>query len=152
MIVGLDHIEDVKRILTHPAVWDWISDDNTPEPGDYPFESIWAHCSVLMPNQHTVITLAPLNHWTVEFHTAIVPEGRGKQAIMAIRSMFEWVFTKTRNVKIITHVPETNLKAYAMARRLGLTLEGVNRGSWVKDGKIYDQALYGLMKGEWECH
>jgi len=42
-----------------------------------------------------------------------------------------------------------NLRSAAIPEKLGFTLEGRQRQHVIRDGKIYDFLIYGLLKNEW---
>ena len=88
-----------------------------------------------------------LNSTLAEFHTCIAPDYRGKVAIEIANKAKAFVFEETPIIKLITHVPVYNFPAYALAKKIGMEIIGINKQSIIKDGKIYDQYIFGLSKG-----
>lgn len=62
-----------------------------------------------------------------------------------------YIFFETKCEKITTSVPSYNHSAKRMAVSAGMSPEGRNRASFMKDGVIYDQDLFGFTKGEALC-
>lgn len=142
--------ELVEAIITHPAIYGVISDDGAPDQSE---------CSI--PNLNRIYALLvedggvggcylvwPQNSFTLEIHTCLLPNCRGKKAAKAARLVLDWVFSNTACEKLITQVPAFNRAALIYARRAGLKDEGVNRASFKKDGVMHDQYLLGITRAE----
>lgn len=143
----------VERILTDDAVFEMICDDGMTE--DFKAEFVSSYLKhpavfVLHPNEWTIFIFTPRNLVMYEAHTAIMREGRGKPAIQAGRNAIEWMFTETTCRKIISLVPGFNPMAGIFARWCKLKREGTIENSFLKDGQLYDQTIYGISKEEWE--
>lgn len=152
MLVGMLALERAKKIITDESVYPTISDDGCPEASEFDVTTFFGpFFLVLSPNEWTVFVLVPVNSFTYEVHTNILPEGRGKLAIEACDEALFWVFSETNILKLITHVPISNVPAYALARKAGFKREGVNEKSWLKNGVLHDQLVLGLSKGDWLC-
>lgn len=140
----------IKSIMTHPRVYPWISDDGSPDPDDfepviheafyYLVVEIGKPAAVFFYHQHNAITY--------EVHTCVLPEFYGSQAVEAAKGTLLWMIMNTSARKIITHVPENNVKAKQFAERCGLLHEGVNRASFLKHGVTYDQHVLGITRAE----
>ncbi|MGI9304107.1 MAG: GNAT family N-acetyltransferase [Gammaproteobacteria bacterium] len=78
----------------------------------------------------------------------MLPPWRGKEAVVAARVSLGWMFSTTPCMKVITHVPVYNRAADALAKRAGMVHEGTNRASFLRDGTIYDQDVYGVTAAE----
>lgn len=87
----------------------------------------------------------PVNSVTVEIHTIIDPCFWGR-SIEFTKQVIDWIFTETNVMKIITFIPEYNLKAKRLAEKSGMVLEGVVSNSFLKDGELKSQFLYGVSK------
>lgn len=148
--LGVDHRDYVNLVLSHPEVYEWISDDNSPAPGQTDFAAILSAegIYVLRPNPWTVFILHPWNSICYEVHTNVLPEGRGPMAVQACREGMSWMFHNTPCQKIVTQVPTFNRPALALARRAGMKPEGINSKSFLKNGHLYDQTILGISKQE----
>jgi RimJ/RimL family protein N-acetyltransferase len=150
----MSHYDMVYEILTDPSVFDWISDDGSRlSDMDLLVEAYLSNdrIYVLMPNDLSVFLAVPTNFVTYEIHTNILPEGRGKMAVLAANECTEWMFRNTPCMKLSTWVPENNRKAKMFALLCGMRVEGNSRLSFLKDGKLQDQFLMGLTREDWLC-
>ncbi len=87
----------------------------------------------------------PWNSICFEAHSLILPEFRGNGLIRYAKEVIKWMKGNTNCRKLITHVPTFNRRAYALAVRSGFSIEGTNKSSFLRDGKLYDQHLFGLI-------
>lgn len=142
--------EVIRSIMAHPRVYPWISDDGSPHPDDYEstiHESLY-FLLVEIDKPAAIFLYHPHNMITYEVHTCVLPGYYGKQAEEAAKGTLLWMIMNTSAKKIITHVPFNNIKAARFAERCGLSHEGVNRASFMKNGVIYDQYVLGITEAE----
>jgi len=132
----------IREIATHPEIYPYVSDDGSPPPEEY--EPVQSDEFYYLMFEGGFFLFHPLNYITVEVHTCILPEWRGR-SIKYARRAIAWMFRNTQYRKIVTHVPEYNRKALAYAQKAGMRIEGVNRKSFMKNGVIYDQYLLGVV-------
>ena len=143
-------MEVVRSILAHPAIWPHIHDDGAQEPNPVDAKALyWLLVSDEEPAG--VFLLHPHNLVCYEVHTCLLPRVWGEQAVHATQLCRAWMFEHTRCQKIVTNVPQKNLLALRFAKRCGMTQEGINRKSYLKDGELQDQYVLGLTKQEWIC-
>lgn len=69
---------------------------------------------------------------------------RGREMMGKI---FEW-FLKTELNKITAEVPVCYQIVLNFAKKMGFQMEGINRGSYKKNGKILDQWRLGILRDE----
>jgi RimJ/RimL family protein N-acetyltransferase len=148
----------VRRILTHPRIYDKISDDHSPAREDYrPIEhpSVWyVVARDVYPEGHDLLglwMLHPLNGICWEVHTALMPVAWGEKGLEAAHLLPDWIWENTPCRRIVTNVPSTNRLALHFALRAGMTIFGVNRASYLKDGKLCDQVCLGISPPEEEA-
>ena len=148
---GVDHV------WKHPEVFPDIADDYVTDPDKFDTEILLQNESIyVLGGFHnfaitSIFYYQPHNTIMYEVHSAVLPEYRGKQAIEFAKLSLDSMFTETACMKVITHVPEGNPAAYALARRVGMVKEGVNRASIMKNGKLIDQVFLGITKEEFQC-
>ena len=148
-LIQLTNLEDINRILLNEYIQDDISDDPTK---GHAIQSLQNHEWIgVVDDDHLqgLFLLVSQNSISIEIHTCLLPTLRGNKAIEAGKLILDLIFKKYE--KVISWVPENNRKAKLMALRLGFEIEGINRASFLKNGKLHDQFLVGLTKGEFLC-
>lgn len=152
MVIETCDMDLVRRIVTHPAIYPHISDDGSPAAGDYlPPEGPGIYYLTPISDDGEVAGVFILhahNSVTCEIHTCILPGHRGHSSVRYGREALRWMIDNTPHQKIITHVPAYNRVALALARRVGMVEEGVNRASFLKRGRLYNQTLLGITQEE----
>lgn len=149
-IKELTNLNKINEIMLNPFVQDDISDDFSKgiELSEIP-QNIQFMGVYLNSELHGFYMLVPQNSVTVEVHTCLLPSLRGKNAIQAGKIIIAYMFSNYR--KIVSYVPSGNKKAEIYALLLGFKIEGINRESYLKDGKLIDMKLVGITKGEYLC-
>jgi len=141
MVFRSDNIDDIAKIINHPKVFDWLSDDLSP----FPFVPDKNDLYIMNEAKTGVIKVDPLNGVTCQIHTAVLPELWGR-ADGFVKEVSTWVFTNTLYHKAITFIPEYNRPAIQLAKRSGMVKEGCIKRSWLKKWKLRNQFIYGLQK------
>jgi RimJ/RimL family protein N-acetyltransferase len=87
-----------------------------------------------------------------EIHSAILPEywGSGISVPCGVAAC-KWMMKHTICQKITTSVPSFNEPARRMAIDAGMKQEGCNRKSFLKDGTLFDQYLFGFTEEDLSC-
>jgi len=148
----LEDESKIKRVMLDESVYPLISDDGAPNPNDFDIKSLLSSNAILflMPDENSVFMYVPMNAITYEVHSNILPASRDHSRSLALETV-KYMFTETKCLKIITHVPEFNKAAFRLALACGLKMEGIDRSSFLKSGKLYNQYFLGLTKEEWKC-
>lgn len=134
--------------VTHPKVWDKISDDGAPVQDLFfpPMDGvIW-----LRAEDYGVFALHKLNHVTGEAHTILLPEAHG-MAVEIAREALKFAFAHCDVKRIVTNVPSFNIPALKLAHRAGFKDIGINSQSFQKNGVLYDQHFLGISEGDLSC-
>jgi len=142
-------VDLINSVLMHPSIADHLCDDNSVGAKVQDAESLeWigVHKDGAC---HGVFLLIPQNAVTVDIHTALLPDVRGKQSKQAGKLLLDLIFS--RYFKAVTSVPSNNRVAAWFAGSLGFKHEGVNRQSFLKNGVLLDQVLMGMTREEWLC-
>ena len=142
--------EFITKCVTNPIVWRACIDDGMVDVNPNMFfvptdGKLW-----LRAGDYGLFLLEARNIITYEVHTILLPEARGKAVDIAKGALY-WVFYNTVCLKIITHVPSFNVLARRLSEKCGLQLIGNNTSSFLKDGVLYDQFIYGISKEDL-CH
>ena len=139
--------ELISKILNHPKVYKWITDDCSPKV----YEPI-IHPSIIYLTDETkkwVIRIDPINGICCQVHTTLLPEVWGL-GVEIVREAIRWGFANTRYMKITTTIPVFNRLAIKLTKDSGFTKEGLIKKSFLKNWKLYDQELWGLTKNEFK--
>lgn len=142
----------IKAIYGHEKIWPYVVDDGAPGIDTLDFSDALKHPNnyfiIVEENEYpiAVFLFHPWNTVTYEMHSAVLPEYRGAGSREAAYLAGMWMFKNTPCQKIVTQIPQINVLARALAKRCGMTLEGNNRKSFLKNGKLLDQYIFGICK------
>ncbi|MEV0750626.1 GNAT family N-acetyltransferase [Streptomyces sp. NBC_01220] len=75
-------------------------------------------------------------------------EGHGL-VTQACRALLDWAFTVRGLHRAEWHCRADNDRSSAVAKRLGMTLEGVRREAWPYEGRRYDKQVWAVLAPEW---
>jgi hypothetical protein len=144
----------INDIVKHPDVFSMTWDDHSKHLMASDFGSAFLSIpsiAALMPKVGCLFLLTQNSLTFSELHTMIVPESRGIEAIEAGKNAATWYFKNTTCLKIITLIPEFNRPARIFAKKFGFEDNGNNTKSFLRDGILYDQHIYGLEKEKFLC-
>lgn len=153
MIERISDVEYIKSCVTHPKLWKFLSDDGSGEPEKYvpPVSNSVYWLSPMEEGQrYGVFFLHPHNFVCYEVHTCLLPMiwGRTRECTKAA---IDWVFNNTPCQRIITNVPDYNILALRLAEDSGMVQFGINKKSYQKKGKLFDQIMLGINKEDYKC-
>ena len=139
----------IDGILNHKSIKPHIGDDSTTSKDIY--YPIKDHLIYLTTECKSLLFVGfPVNSYTLDAHTAVLPELRGKQAVKAGKAAIDWVFNNTKYIKIVGATPSDNKLAMRFNRLIGLNREGVCKESIVRGGRLIDRIYYGVERKRWE--
>jgi ribosomal-protein-serine acetyltransferase len=75
--------------------------------------------------------------------------GRGLMT-RAVRAVLSFAFNDLKLNRVGLHADVRNTPSRALAERLGFTLEGIERQSWLLHGQLTDNAAYSMLADEWK--
>lgn len=134
----------IREVITHPDVWPWVSDDFSVSPDDFhPIEEN-VYLKVHDNGDKGLFLISHVNSICCEIHTALLPSSRG-MALFYAKDVLLWIGENTPYRKIITFVPENNIKAKSLALKSGFEVEGFINNSWAKNGKLLGQYIMGVF-------
>ncbi|WP_239590365.1 GNAT family N-acetyltransferase [Streptomyces aureoverticillatus] len=76
-------------------------------------------------------------------------EGHGV-VTLACRALLDWAFSTRGLFRAEWHCRADNERSSAVAKRLGMTLEGVRRQSWPYEGTRHDKQVWAILAPEWQ--
>ena len=138
-------MEAVSKIINHPEVYGWVSDDCSPD--EYVPDA--RNLYIINDEGPAVIRVDHFNGVTCQVHTSTTPELSGP-AKDFVAEAIAWGWENTRYSKIIYLVPSFNRLADRLCRSCGFKKEGIITKSFLKNFKLYDQVIYGMSKYEGE--
>lgn len=140
----------VKEIMTNEKIFDKLTDDGCDSFEPVDTESLWWLAVYDGEEVGGVYFLHPLNSVCYEMHTCLLPSLWGSKANAAAQKLLEYAFNVMKARKVVTNVPECNRLALKYATRNGMKVEGVNRESFLKNGRLENQIMLGITLKEWE--
>jgi RimJ/RimL family protein N-acetyltransferase len=87
----------------------------------------------------------PINGESLDVHVALLPEAKGKAAEVS-KDAIKWMFSNSQYLHMNASIPEYNKLAIRLAEKVGMEFIGINKSSFMKDGKLHDQYLFGIKK------
>ncbi|WP_117214835.1 GNAT family N-acetyltransferase [Allorhizocola rhizosphaerae] len=88
---------------------------------------------------------------TAEIGVWLSAEAGGRGLItLAARRMIDWVFRERKLHRVEWRCTPTNQRSQAVAKRLGMTLDGVLRGAFPHNGVHHDVQVWSLLASEWQ--
>ncbi len=86
-----------------------------------------------------------IGYWLGEAAT-----GRGLMT-RAVRAVLDFAFDDLKLNRVGLHADVRNAPSRALAERLGFTLEGIERQSWLLHDQLTDNAAYSMLADEWKA-
>lgn len=139
----------IRSVITHPAIWDAVSDDFTPPVEEWNpvrSDSVWF---VTVHDGDELLGLWMLvwhSQIMIECHTCLLPTCGYGRARAAARQMTAWVFRETPCRRVITCIPRYNRAARKFARAAGMMPVGIEEACYLKHGKYYDIMRFGMSR------
>jgi len=153
MIVKRTHdIELIESVMLRDDIFAVIAEDGQTKQ-DQDFDT-YKNCFLSLAVDGQLIgiyVIHPQNQITIEIHAHVLPEYRKQHSKESGRKALDWIINNVPQCeKVIAKVPSIYENVYLFCLANGFTEEGVNRLSYKKDGKIYDQYMLGITKQEIE--
>jgi hypothetical protein len=106
----------------------------------------------LMPHKNAMFLFVAMNHILFEVHVAIIKGDTRKNFIRYGRKVLEYMFNDTSCQKVVANIPTYNRPTAIYAGNIGFEREGLLTESFLKDGKLHDQVVFGLKKTDFQNH
>ena len=140
--------DEILSVLSSPEVKRWIGDDFTREKF-HEYNPEYLYLKVVFSGKNVgIFALVPRGSIEYEGHTAFLKEAWGNTLEPTLEAI-NWIFTNTRCEKITGRTPADNKKAIAYNIRAGFMIEGLNRKSVYRNGKLIDQVYFGMERSRW---
>ncbi|WP_219471840.1 GNAT family N-acetyltransferase [Nonomuraea rhizosphaerae] len=93
-----------------------------------------------------------LGHGTAEAGCWLEPSAAGKGLVTrAVRAIIDWAVEERGVHRVEWQVAAANSASVAVARRLGMTRDGVLRESYVHRGRRHDVEIWSVLAPEWRA-
>ena len=150
MIAETKDSELIRSIVTLPELWETIAEDGVSLESWKPDLNEGWLISSDDKGFVGIYNIHPTNGVTLQIHPMMPKSTRGKRAYGSAQEVLRWIFTTTKYQKVVCEIPVIyrNVKLFAM--KAGMKEEGLNRFSYLKNGKIIDQWHLGIAKQEFE--
>lgn len=144
-------MELIKKIITHPRVYPYARDDQSPPPDKF------------HPTNHPLIIYlltrkngkpagvmmgVPENGICIRAHHYFLPIIWGKAAMEAALQAINYIWNNTAYQRIVGKTPLCNVLAIRFAFKIGMECVGFDRKSVQIKGKLWDQAIFGMSRPE----
>lgn len=148
MRCSFSDINDIYHILSHESVFRYLVDDSkkNPESALMKAHALISDLNtyVLRPREGSLFIFAPTNHVTYEMHVATIDGPARKHAKEDAKAAVIWMLENTKALKFIGFTPTCNRRAVVFARMCGLKKEGCITKTYMKDGVLYDNVVFGI--------
>lgn len=151
MRIGLaQDMDELNGILKNPYIWAQLTESDIDPNEFYPEMKPISFWMVAETDEICGIMLVLAeNTATTLIHPYMLEKHKGKGYYM-IKAFFEWYLRNAKEEanKINAKIPAFNKAGRKVALKVGFKDEGVDRQSYLRDGKLYDQYLLGITRDE----
>ena len=148
MIVERSYNEqDIKSVITNPDIYPRLCNENSPKPEEW--RPARGRIYLVGKVDNVAIGVTSYNRKTdVQYivHFQVIPEYRKSHAIEFAQQSISWLFENTDAQKIVAEVPEFHENVVKFSLKVGFEIEGKNKQSVLKEGRLFDQYYLGLTK------
>lgn len=137
--------DDARRVLETPEIFETIAEDGMTEVVMPEVGHIYL-CGYVDDELIGCFILHKQSKVTFECHVQVLPAFRKQYAETFGDAVIEWTWENTGAEKIVAQIPflYPNVRDFALAR--GFKVEGVNSGSYMKNGDIHNQWYLGIKR------
>lgn len=146
----LEHHFTAKRIneiVNHPSIYSFVKGFNT-EPLDLT-SVISNQNNIGLVGEYGCVIFIKHQSGIYEFHTSVLPEGRGEWMVNGSKFAFNWMFTHTDAFELLTKCPYGNVAAKAGAKIVGCSLRFTTLPIWPVEEKLVAVDVYSIILQEW---
>jgi hypothetical protein len=138
--------ERLNEIVNHPSIFPWIKGSHS----SLDLTNFSANKNnVCLLGQHGCVIFQNHQPGIWEFHTNVLPEGRGQWMLDGAKFAFRWMFTRTDAFELLTKAPDGNIASKAGARAVGCSLVFRTRPLWPTDEGLVPVDVYSILLQHW---
>lgn len=134
-------------ILKNEQLFDEISEDGVSTYLPDIINEYWVQ--IVSDQTIGLYRLHQLNGITFQIHAFILPEHRS-QSKESGKVILEWCLNNLEFEKLVAEIPFKYQNVVEFTAQMGFIDEGINRKSFLKDGKIWDTLRMGITRSEVE--
>lgn len=139
--------ERINAIVNHPAVRPWVG---LPGRAGLDLAPVVANpANYLLMGEGGGFLLTQMEPGLYEVHSQFLPEARGENVLRCAADASRYMFTRTDCVEIVTRVPDGNLAAGVLAKRMGWSLLFKREKVWPTDSGLVGCRYYSKTLAEW---
>lgn len=139
--------KNINKVLNEPRVRPWVADASE---GVIDISAkVAIKENVLLMGQYGGVMFDWYGGGIYEFHTQLLPEGRGEWARKFFTDCAHFMFTRTDCCEALTRVPEGHIAAKAGALGLGMKFEFTRENECKFRGKLGDVSIYSYTIYDW---
>jgi len=145
----LEHHTDAKRIneiVNHPSILPWVKGNNTTLDLTALAQNPRHVCLV---GEHGCVIFVKHQPGVFEYHTSVLPEGRGAWMLAGAKYAFRWMFTHSDAFELMTMCPDGNIAAKAGARAVGCSQVFRTRPIWPADKGLVPVDVWSIILQNW---
>ncbi len=138
--------ERINEIANDPSILPWIQGDQS----SLDFSSVVSDENhIFLVGKYGYVHFIKMQPGIYQFHTCVLPEGRGQWMLDGAQSAFHWMFCKTDAFELMTHCPNGNLASKAGARAVGCTFSFRTKEIWPFQGKKICLEVWSIILQNW---
>ena len=145
----LERHTDAKRIneiVNHPSILPWVRGNHD----KLDLTNVAKNPkNVCLVGEHGCVLFIKHQPGVYEFHTSVLPEGRGQWMIEKSKQCFRWMFTRTDAFELMTQCPDGNIAAKAGARAVGCSMMFRTRPIWPTDKGLVSVDVWSIILQDW---
>lgn len=139
--------ERLNVIVNHPSIYPWVKGAHT-ELLDLTNVAKNPN-NVCLVGEYGCVIFFKHQLGIYEYHTSVLPEGRGKYMLDGAKFAFRWMFTSTDAFEIMTKCPDGNIASKAGARAVGCTQIFRTRPTWPINNSLVSVDIWSLVIQNW---
>jgi RimJ/RimL family protein N-acetyltransferase len=91
-----------------------------------------------------------IRNQSAEFGYILKPEFRAKgYSKLMLKQAFDYIFAETDMNKLYCQTASFNTPSVKLLRSLGMNLDGILRQHHEKNGKLFDDYIFSILRSEW---
>lgn len=142
--------EFIISLMHDELIWDHISDDNSVKQNSIDGNMIFLIAENDDSEKVGFFALKPINSICYEIHTAMSKKAWG-MSIKYTAEVLAFAFNELGLLSIIALIPEGNTRVKSLAERSGFTMCGYLERSFLKNGVLIGQYIFGVSKERFLC-